>query len=114
MKTKIGAPISASAPIHSLEQRHKDRHFVSQYKTVYQSFMEKPKTMLQVFIETGILRANICRYVAKMETRGQIRVIRKGYCPFTRCIAGFYSTDERQFIKPDFRQLNLFGDKEGV
>jgi hypothetical protein len=87
---------------------HKDNHFVSQYKTVYQSFLERPKTMLEVSIETGILRANICRYIAEMEEKGQIQVIRKGYCPYTHFYAGFYSTDEAQFTKPDVSQLNLF------
>ena len=90
------------------ETQSKDNYFVSQYKTVYQSFQERPKTMLEVSIETGILRANICRYVATMEEKGQIQVIRKGYCPFTKFRAGFYSTDETLFKKPDFQQLNLF------
>ena len=75
------------------ENQDKDNHFVSQYKTVYQSFKERPKTMLEVSIETGILRANICRYIAEMEEKGQIQVIRKGYCPYTQFVAGFYSTN---------------------
>jgi len=90
------------------EMQDKDKHFVSQYKTVYQSFKERPKTMLTVSVETGILRANICRYIATMEEKGQIRVIRKGYCPYTRFIAGFYSTDEALFVKSNVQQLNLF------
>lgn len=87
---------------------YKDTHFASQFKTVYQSFKELPKTMLQVSIETGILRANICRYIAEMEEKGQIQVIRKGYCPYTHFRAGFYSTDEALFSKPNVSQLNLF------
>jgi hypothetical protein len=90
------------------EKQDKDNHFVSQYKTVYQSFKERPKTMLQVCIETGILRANICRYIAEMEEKGHIQIIRKGYCPYTHFVAGFYSTDEALFTKPDVSQLNLF------
>jgi hypothetical protein len=86
----------------------KDTHFVSQYKTVYQSFKERPKTMLEVFIETGILRANVCRYIAEMEEKGQIQLIRKGYCPYTHFKAGFYSTDEALFTKLNVSQLNLF------
>ncbi|MDR2385543.1 MAG: hypothetical protein LBD80_07800 [Tannerella sp.] len=64
--------------------------------------------MLQVSIETGILRANICRYIAEMEGKGYIRVIRKGYCPYTQSRAGFYSTDEALFTKPYDGQLTLF------
>ena len=39
----------------------KDNEFRLQYQIVYQSFNERPKTMLDVSLETGILRANICR-----------------------------------------------------
>jgi hypothetical protein len=86
----------------------KDTPFASQYKTVYQSLKERPKTMLEVSIETGILRANICRYIAEMEEKGQIQLIRKGYCPYTRFTAGFYSTDEALSTTPDVQQLTLF------
>jgi hypothetical protein len=86
----------------------KDSHFQTQYQIVYQAFKERPKTMLEVSIETGILRANICRYIAEMEKHKQIQIIRKGYCLHTHFMAGFYSTDEALFIKPTVSQLNLF------
>jgi hypothetical protein len=86
----------------------KGTSFIPQYQIVHQSFKERPKTMLEVSIETGILRANICRYAAKMEENGQIQVIRKGYCPYTHFKAGFYSTDESLFTKSDVVQLSLF------
>jgi hypothetical protein len=101
MKTEKGG---ITAP----ETQSKGNHFVSQYKTVYQSFKERPKTMLEVSIQTGILRANICRYIATMEEKEQIQVIRKGYCPYTHFMAGFYSTNEALFTKPDVQQLTLF------
>ena len=103
MEAKEKATITAAQKLP-----YEDNHFVSQYKTVYQSFKERPKTMLQVSIKTGILRANICRYIAEMEEHGYIQVIKKGCCPYTHFIAGFYSTDEALFSKPDVLQLNLF------
>jgi len=90
------------------ETQDKDTHFVSQYKTVYQSFMERPKTMLMVCIDTGIMRENICRYVATMEEQGLIQIIKKGYCPYTHYVAGFYSTDKDLFTKSNVQQLNIF------
>jgi hypothetical protein len=90
------------------EPQDKDNHFASQYKTVYESFKERPKTMLEASIETGVLRANICRYIAEMKGEGQIQVIRKGYCPYTHFVAGFYSTDEALFATPKVTQLSLF------
>jgi len=92
------------------EKRGKDSKFISQYIQVYHSFKMCPKTMLQVSIETGILRANICRYAAQMQRKGQIQVIRKGLCPYTKFKAGFYSTDEGLFRKLDVSQLNLFNN----
>jgi len=65
-----------------------------QYKKVYKAFYKSPKTMLTVSIETGILRANICRYVAKMKRHGNIRLVKKGICPVSKHRAGFY------FIEP--------------
>jgi hypothetical protein len=106
MKDKRKSP---AARQRLLKSGGKDTSFIPQYQTVYQSFKERPKTMLEVSIETGILRANICRYAAKMEENGQIQEIRKGYCPYTHFKAGFYSTDESLFTtKPDVVQSSLF------
>jgi hypothetical protein len=102
METKTATEAAA------IEIQHKDNQFTTQYQIVYQSLKECPKTMLQVSIETGILRANICRYIAEMEDKGQIQVIRKGYCPYTHFRAGFYSTDDVLFTKSDTSQLKLF------
>lgn len=89
------------------QMQSEDTHFLNQYQIVYQAFKECPKTMLQVSIETGILRANICRYIADMEDKGLIQVIYKSLCPFTNFQAGFYSTDEELFRNVD-KQLSLF------
>ena len=61
------------------------------------SFLEYPKTMLMVSIETGILRANLCRYVAKMRKHNHIEVVRKGICPISKHRAGFYTTNPEMF-----------------
>lgn len=86
----------------------KDTDFVSQYQVVYQSFMEKPKTMLDVFLETGILRANICRYVADMENKGLIQLLYKMDDEHTKCKAGYYTTNKALFHKIDDKQLKLW------
>ncbi len=41
----------------------KDKHFQAQMQKVFAALYRQPKTMLMASIETGILRANICRYV---------------------------------------------------
>lgn len=79
--------------------RVKNTHFQAQMMRVFKAFADEPKTMLQVSFETGILRANICRYVAEWRQEGKIKVIRFGLCPITKHRAGFYSTN------PDFFPL---------
>jgi hypothetical protein len=62
----------------------------TQYNKVKKAFSDSPKTMLMVSVETGILRANICRYVSKMKKHGDITFVKKGICPISKYRAGFY------------------------
>lgn len=84
----------------------------SQYREqmgrVYRSFHEYPKTMLDVSLETGILRANICRYVAHMENDGRIQIHHKGIDRTTKCRAAYYTTNPELFIAPSQSQPTLF------
>lgn len=105
MDTKIKAASSATPFV---DFTCKDKDFCTQYQIVYQSFAEKPKTMLDVFLETGILRANICRYVADMECKGLIQMLYKMDDAHTRCKAGYYTTDKALFHKIDDKQLKLW------
>lgn len=93
------------------ESHDKYREFRAQYQIVYQSFKECPKTMLDVSLETGILRANICRYVADMENKGVIQLLYKSEDEHTRFTAGYYTTDKTLFRQEDNQQLNLWEDK---
>lgn len=90
----------------SMETQRKGTHFQNQMKYVFAAFQSSPKTMLQVSVETGILRANLCRYIAKWRRMGKVFKIRDGICPITKCRAGFYSTDQRLF--PPQIQTKLF------
>lgn len=79
------------------KRQAKDNKYQVQMKRVFKAFQERPKTMLMVSIETGILRANICRYVAKWQRTGQIMKVRKGLCFVSNCSAGFYTTNSDLF-----------------
>ncbi|PRY90853.1 hypothetical protein [Mongoliibacter ruber] len=77
--------------------------FQVQMKRVFAAFYKQPKTMLMVSFETGILRANICRYVAEWEKENCIKVVRKGICLISKHRAGFYTTNPQLFpaiVKP--------------
>ena len=75
----------------------KDKHFQGQTQRVFTAFLRHPKTMLAVSIETGILRANICRYVAEWEKENRICIVRKGICPISKHRAGFYTTNPEMY-----------------
>ena len=87
-----------------LIRQRKDTHNQAQIKTVFEAFSIQPKTMLMVSIETGILRANICRYVSKYQKQNNIHKIKTGLCQISKFRAGYYTTDESLFSKP----LTLF------
>jgi hypothetical protein len=79
------------------KRQGKDKDFQVQTKRVFKALYSQPKTMLMVSIETGILRANICRYVAKWKKRNCIKIARKGICPISKHRAGFYTTNPELF-----------------
>lgn len=101
---------AASSTTHSLNLHDKGNGSQAQYQIVYQSFKEHPKTMFQVEKETGVVRPNICRFVAMMEDASIIQLHYKADCPISGCRAGYYTTDEKLFITSP-QQLSLF--KEG-
>lgn len=74
----------------------KYKDFKGQRKRVYKSFSERPKTMLQVAQETNILRANLCRYIAKWKKQNSIELVKFGICPITKHRAGFYYTGKEE------------------
>ena len=79
------------------KRQPQDTSFKAQMKRVFAALYRQPKTMLMVSIETGILRANICRYVAEWEKENRICIVRKGICPISKHRAGFYTTNPDLF-----------------
>lgn len=86
-----------SPKVFSHKGQGKSKHFQAQMQRVFAALYRQPKTMLMVSIETSILRANICRYVAKWEKENRICIVRKGICPISKYRAGFYTTNPELF-----------------
>ena len=86
-----------SPKVFSHKGQGKSTHFQAQMKRVFAALYRQPKTMLMVSIETGILRANICRYVAEWGKENRICIVRKGICPISKHRAGFYTTNPDLF-----------------
>ena len=79
----------------------KDKDFQAQKEKVYRTLLYRPKTMLMVSLETGILRANICRHCANLQKENRIYIKYRAVCPISKHSAGFYSTHpENVQIKP--------------
>lgn len=78
-----------------------NKEYKTQFKKVFEAFKEKPKTRLQVAVETNILRGNVCYFVRDLRQRKQITVVKKGKCPISKHRAEFLSTDEKLLPKPD-------------
>ncbi len=66
---------------------------ITNQKQIALTAFAKPKTMLQVSQETGILRANLCRYIAKWKRTNRIALQGFGLCPISKHRAGFYTTN---------------------
>ena len=75
------------------------RLFYFQRQIVFTAFSKQPKTMLMVSIETGIFRANICRYVAEWKKQKHIVLVRKSICSVSKHSAGFYTTNAKLISK---------------
>jgi hypothetical protein len=89
------SPINSPSNFRGLQA--KDKHFQGQVKRVFKALYSQPKTMLMVSIEIGVLRANICRYVAKWKKQGSIKVVKKGFCHISKHRAEFYTTNPELF-----------------
>lgn len=90
----------------SLTGRGQDKHFIAQMDKVFKAFKEEPSTMLMVSVKSGILRANICRYVAAWEKQGRIAEVKNELCKISKFPAGYYTTDTKLF--PKSNQVKLF------
>ncbi len=95
-----------SPKVFSHKGQSKDNHFETQMKRVFEAFKRKPSTMLMVSFETGILRANLCRYIAKWQKSNSIHKLKQGLCKVSKHRAGFYTANPELF--PTSKQLNLF------
>ena len=88
-----------------MEQQKKE----VQMERVFKAFKSKPKTMLMVESETGIMRSNITRYVAEWRKRNKIAEVKRATCPVSKHEAAFLSTDPKH-IHPD-PQTSVFPKK---
>ena len=104
---------AATKTPHSFNLYDKGNEFRAQYQIACQYFKRRPKTMLDVSLEMGILRANNCRYVADMEDKKLIQLLYKMGDEHTKFIVGYCITNKDLFRKEDNQQFNLWRESNG-
>ena len=67
-----------------------DKHFSTQKEVIHNSIAGEAKTMLMIFIDTGIVRANVCRRIDELEDEGRVKLAYKTFCKATGHRAGYY------------------------
>ena len=79
--------------------KSKDKHYQTQMQVVFDALLKQPKTMLMVEVETGIMRSNITRYVAKWKKQDCIKIVRLGICPISKSTGVQFLTTNPELFK---------------
>jgi len=73
-------------------------HFHLQSKKVFTALYGQLRSILIGSIETGVLRINIYRYIAKWEKQDCVQIALRGVCPVSKHHAGFNTTNPELFL----------------
>lgn len=73
-------------------------HFHLQSKKVFTALYGQLRSILIGSIETGVLRTNIYRYIAKWEKQDCVQIALRGVCPVSKHHAGFNTTNPEFFL----------------
>lgn len=96
-----------SQSLNNKFQQAKDNKFKAQLQKVYKAFMERPMTMKEADVYTGVMRENICRYVDTLLNQERIAIRRKRRCNITGYPSvNEYTGDPKLF--PRSNQLKMF------
>ena len=88
----------------------KDKQFKAQLQKVYNALKEKPMTMKETDIYTGVMRENICRYIDELFEQGKIAILRKRKCTVTGYpYVNEYTSNPHLF--PKSNQLTIFDNE---
>ncbi len=99
--------LNPTGVVKSFGKGHRqDKQFQAQMEKVFASLYRQPKTMLMVSTETGIFRANICRYVSKWRKRNCVDIVKKDRCQISKHRASYLTTNRQLF--PKSNQLKMF------
>lgn len=95
-------------PCDSFDSQLGASDYKTQMKKVYQSFYESPKSMKEVYVDTGVLREFICWYCRTLRKQDQLFFTRIRRCSITGQWVKEFTTNEN-FVPNRPKQLGLFG-----
>jgi hypothetical protein len=61
------------------QSHDKSKEFQAQLQVVFDTLYKKPATMLMVSVETGIMRACVCRHIDTLQKQNNIHLLRKEF-----------------------------------
>ena len=86
---------------------HKRQVQYTQLEAVYKALHNKPLTMKEVFVQTGVLREFVCWYCRELRLTGKLYFVKKRRCTITGQYVKEFTTNEK--FLPEFpKQLKLF------
>ena len=84
-----------------------DTRFKAQLQRVLEALRQKPMTMKEVDVYTGVMRENICRYIDTLTEQNRIAILQKRKCSITgRNKVNEYTANPLLF--PKSNQLKMF------
>lgn len=98
-----------SNPVFLLNLDRLDEKKRTQLIKVFESFYNSPKTMMEVEVDSGIMRSNVCYYVSDLRKSRLIQNLGKRVCTITKHQATAYTTNPALFIP--ITQASIF---EGI
>lgn len=87
---------------------NKDTQFLNQLKRTELYFKEFTATRYMAAVDTGINRANICRYIATLKKSNSIAIVKRDKCQISGCTAQYLTTNPELF--PSDNQLKLWNE----
>lgn len=90
----IGFSVAQREEKHMNKEKKK-----AQIRRTIEALKEAPATSMMLAVSTGILRANLTRYLAKLEEQGRVIMIYEKPCKVTGYKAKYYSANPDHFSK---------------
>jgi hypothetical protein len=91
------------------EDKYKENKTIrkAQLVKVYNALKERPMTMKEVDVVTGVMRESVCRHISTLREQNRVAVIRKRKCSITGYLKVLeFTTDPSLFPEPN--QIKLF------